>query len=90
MRMRNENLFLESKALKVDLHDANTSLSSLEEKSHLTLLSFHQVQQELEQYFLRPTVSDSLHSAQEPWSTFRLEFPFWAQLRLQCRFFLFL
>ena len=51
LEIKNENLFLESKALKVDLDDAKTSLSSLEEKSHVTLLSFHQVQQELEQYF---------------------------------------
>ena len=51
LEIKNEKLFLESKALKVDLHDAKDSLSSLEEKSHVTLLSFHQVQQELEQYF---------------------------------------
>lgn len=46
-----DNLFLEFKALKVDLDNVKASFSSLEEKSQVTLLSFHQVQQELEQYF---------------------------------------
>ena len=46
-----DNLFLELKALKVDLDNVKASFSSLEEKSQVTLLSFHQVQQELEQYF---------------------------------------
>ena len=45
-----DNLFLEFKALKVDLDNVKASFSSLEEKSQVTLLSFHQVQQELEQY----------------------------------------
>ena len=46
-----DNLFLEYKALKVDFDNVKARFSSLEEKSQVTLLSFHQVQQELEQYF---------------------------------------
>ena len=47
----NEILRLQLKTLKADLEDAQASLSDLQEEAKVTLLSFHQVQQELEHYF---------------------------------------
>ena len=47
----NETLRLQLKTLKADLEDAQASLSGLQEEAKVTLLSFHQVQQELEHYF---------------------------------------
>ena len=47
----NEILRLQLKTLKADLEVAQASLSDLQEEAKVTLLSFHQVQQELEHYF---------------------------------------